>query len=66
MVIKILESKANNKMKVEVWMDFMNAWGQANDSMKIAEFKNMEWAKDFIKSAKQSEDEITKIRVVEK
>lgn len=53
-------------MKVKIYMEFVNAWGNVTGRTLIAQFRNIEWAKVFIEEAKKSEDETTRIVVEEK
>ena len=52
-----------DEMKVKVYMDFINYWGETTDSYIIGQFPHMGWAERFIEEAKESEDNLTKIRV---
>ena len=53
------------KMEVKVYMEFINYLGEVTESTLIAEFLSMNWAYGFIQEAKQTENEITRIRVEE-
>lgn len=50
-------------MKIRVYMDIVNAWGDIIESTEIGRFPDMDWARRFIEDMKTLEDEITKIRV---
>lgn len=52
-----------NEMKVKVYMDFVNYAGEVYESCLIAEFRNMNWAREFIEATKTHENDATKIRV---
>lgn len=52
-----------NEMKVKVYMDFVNFAGEVYESCLIAEFRNMNWAGEFIGTAKTHETDTAKIRV---
>lgn len=52
-----------SKMEVAVYAECINYLGEVTDSVKIAEFRTMDWARRFIDEAKKSEDELFKIRV---
>lgn len=56
-----------DKMRVKVYMDFIDAWGEVYESHLIAAFRNRQWARDFIEMVEklQSEDDLTMYRIVE-
>lgn len=47
----------SNQMKVKVYMVWVNAWGEVTEKSKIAEFRNMAWAKAFIEQAREMESD---------
>ena len=54
----------SNQMKVKVYMVWVNAWGEVTEKSKIAEFRNMAWAKAFIEQAKESVKADKSIQIV--
>lgn len=59
----ILNSEGDYEMKVKVYLEIINKWGDAIDSKEIGRFPDMDWARRFIEEVKTLEDEITRIRV---
>lgn len=56
---------AKRNMEVKVYIESINYLGEVIDSTLIAQFRTMNWAYGFIQEAKQCENEICRIRVVE-
>ena len=50
--------EAKDKLPVKVYLDHINYTGEVNDSTLVAQFRSMGWAKDFIKEAKKSVEEM--------
>lgn len=51
------------KMTVNVYLDFINDWGETTSSHLIAQFKNENWANAFIKAMGEDKCEISKLRM---
>ena len=43
---------------VKVYLEYTNFWGEVTDSELIAQFRNMNWAKNFIEEAKKHEESL--------
>ena len=50
--------------RVQIYMDLKDGFGKVFDSILLAEFIHMNWAEEFIKYAKQTENNYLDIRVV--
>lgn len=48
--VKAASGKMNKSEQITVYMEFVNYLGEVNDSIEIANFRSINWAKDFLKS----------------
>lgn len=57
----------SKQLKAKVYLEQINYLGEVNDSVLIAEFKNVSWAEEFVALEKyyREEDELWKWRIEE-
>jgi hypothetical protein len=58
----IMQFKIKKEMNVKIYMEFINHWDEVTDSVLVAQFRTMGWARNFIEEIKKIEETDKTIR----